>query len=93
MDNLYALYVHFHQRMKDVKVTELRQNLPTYLAKVKRGERLRITSRGKVIAQITPPVATKEEVAAARKRLKGSVLRYDRPLDPVIDPSEWEVNR
>jgi prevent-host-death family protein len=79
--------------MKNVKVTELRQNLPAYLAKVKRGERLRITSRGKVIAQITPPVASKAEVEAARRRLRGSVLRYDRPLDPVIDPGEWEVNR
>jgi prevent-host-death family protein len=79
--------------VKEVKVTELRQNLPAYLARVRRGERLRITSRGKVIAQITPPVATKEEVAAARRRLRGSVLRYDRPLDPVIDPREWEVNR
>lgn len=80
-------------RMKNVNVTELRQNLPDYLAKVKRGERLRITSRGKVIAEIVPPVATKEEIAAARRRLRGSVLRYDRPLDPVIDPDEWEVNR
>ena len=83
----------FPATMKNVNVTELRQNLPAYLAKVKRGERLRITSRGKVIAQITPPVASKAEIAAARRRLRGSVLRYDRPLDPVIDPSEWEVNR
>lgn len=79
--------------MKNVNVTELRQNLPDYLARVKRGERLRITSRGKVIAEIAPPAATKEEIAAARRRLRGSVLRYDRPLDPVIDPDEWEVNR
>ncbi len=79
--------------MKNVNVTELRQNLPGYLAKVRRGERLRITSRGKVIAEIAPPVASKAEIDAARMRLRGSVLRYDRPLDPIIDPSEWEVNR
>lgn len=79
--------------MKNVNVTELRQNLPAYLAKVKRGERLRITSRGKVIAELAPPVATKEEIAAARKLLRGSVLRYDNPTEPVIDPSEWEVNQ
>ena len=83
----------FPATMKNVNVTELRQNLPAYLAKVKRGERLRITSRGRVIAEIAPPVATKAEIAAARKRLRGSVLHYDRPLDPVFDPSEWEVNR
>lgn len=79
--------------LKNVNVTELRQNLPAYLAKVRRGERLRITSRGKVIAEIAPPVASKAEIEAARRRLRGSVLRYDRPLDPVIDPDEWEVNR
>lgn len=79
--------------MKDVKITELRQNLPAYLAKVKHGERLRVTSRGKVIAEISPPAATGAQIAAARKRLRGSVLRYDNPLEPVIDPSEWEVNR
>lgn len=79
--------------MKDVKVSELRQRLPEYLAKVRRGERLRVTSRGKVIAEITPPVPSKDEAAAARARLRGSVLRYDDPLEPVIAPQEWEVNR
>lgn len=79
--------------MKDVKVTELRQNLPGYLAKVKRGERVRVTSRGKVIAEIAPPSATREEVEAARARLRGSLLKYDEPTAPVIDPGEWEANR
>lgn len=79
--------------MKDVKVTELRQNLPAYLARVRHGERVRVTSRGKVIAELTPPAAPKKEVEAARARLRGSVLRYDQPLDPVIDPQEWDANR
>ncbi len=78
---------------KDVKVTELRQKLPEYLAQVRGGERLRVTSRGKVIAEIAPPAALKDEAAAARARLKGSVLRYDDPLDPVIAAEEWEMNR
>ena len=79
--------------MEEVKVTELRQNLPEYLAKVKRGQRVRVTSRGKVIAEIAPPSASKKEVEAARARLRGSVLRYDKPLEPVIDPAEWDVNK
>lgn len=79
--------------MKDVNVTELRQNLPAYLAKVKRGERLRVTSRGKVIAELTPPAPSDGEVRAARARLRGSVLRFDRPTEPVFDPDEWDVNR
>jgi prevent-host-death family protein len=78
---------------KDINVTELRQNLPAYLARVRKGERLRVTSRGKVIAELTPPAASKSESEEARKRLRGSVLRFDRPTDPVFDPEEWEVNR
>lgn len=79
--------------MKSVKVTELRQNLPAYLARVQKGERVRVTSRGKIIAEITPPSGTAEEAKAARLRLRGTVLRYEQPLDPVIDPQEWDVNR
>jgi antitoxin (DNA-binding transcriptional repressor) of toxin-antitoxin stability system len=79
--------------MRRVNITELRRNLTAYLVRVKGGERLLVTSRGKAIAEMHPPAATNAQVAAARKRLRGSVLRYDRPLDPVIDSSEWEVNR
>jgi prevent-host-death family protein len=79
--------------MKDVNVTELRQNLAGYLARVRRGERIRVTSRGKVIAELSPPAASPDRISAARARLRGSVRRYDRPLEPVFDPGEWEVNR
>lgn len=79
--------------MKEVNVTELRQNLPGYLARVRRGERIRVTSRGRVVAELAPPAPTADEVAAARARLRGSVRRYDRPLEPVIDPAEWDMNR
>lgn len=79
--------------MSDIKVTELRQNLPTYLARVGRGERIKVTSRGKVIAEIVPPTAGKDEAATARARLRGSVLSYDEPLASVLDPAEWEMNR
>ena len=79
--------------MKDVKVTVLRQKLPEYMARVRRGERVLVTSRGQVIAEIAPPSAAKDDAEAARKRLRGSVRRYERPLDPVIDPGEWDANR
>jgi len=79
--------------MDGVNVTELRQNLPAYLAKVRRGQRIKVTSRGKVIAEIVPPTADKSEADAARARLRGSVLKYDRPLEPVFEAEEWEMNR
>ncbi len=77
----------------NVNITELRQNLPTYLKRVRQGERIRVTSRGQVIAELTPPTAQVEEAALARKRLRGSVVRYDRPLDPAMAPEEWTANR
>jgi prevent-host-death family protein len=79
--------------MDDVNVTELRQNLPAYLAKVRRGQRIKVTSRGKVIAEIVPPTADTGEADAARARLRGSVLKYDRPLEPVFEAEEWEMHR
>ena len=79
--------------MKEVKVTELRQNLPAYLAKVQRGERIMVTSRGKVVAELAPPASPPDMVAAARARLRGSVRRYGRPLAPVVEAKEWDMNR
>lgn len=74
-------------------MTELRQNLPAYLARVRRGERLRVTTRGKAIAVIAPPEASASEAEAARARLRGSIVRYDRPLEPAIGAEEWDLNR
>ena len=47
--------------MADVKVRDLRQNLPAYLARVQRGERLRVTSRGKPVAEIVRPPRLKRQ--------------------------------
>ncbi len=77
---------------ESVNVTELRRHLPAWLERVRSGERVLITSRGVVIAELSPPVASLAEVEAARARLESSLLRYDRPLDPVIDPGEWDAN-
>ncbi|MGB5082603.1 MAG: type II toxin-antitoxin system prevent-host-death family antitoxin [Burkholderiales bacterium] len=79
--------------MKDVKVTALRQNLPEYLARVRRGERVRVSSRGRIVAEIVPPAASKDDAEAARKRLRGSVKRYERPLDPAFDPKDWDAEK
>jgi antitoxin (DNA-binding transcriptional repressor) of toxin-antitoxin stability system len=79
--------------MKEVSVTELRQHLQSFLAKVRRGHRLRVTSRGKAIAEIGPPSADADRIADARNRLRGSVLKYDDPTAPAYAPEEWEMNR
>ena len=79
--------------MKNVNITVLRQNLPTYLAQVERGETLRVTVRGRAIAEISPPAPDKDEASAARARLRGSLVHYDQPLEPVIPAEEWDMNR
>ena len=78
--------------MDSVNVTELRQHLPAYLERVRSGERVLITSRGVVIAALAPPAAPPDEVEQARARLKNSLLRYDSPFDPVLEPDEWDAN-
>lgn len=79
--------------MPNVNITDLRQNLPAYLEKARRGQRIQITRRGKVIAELSPPTVSGDDASAARALLQGSVLRYDRPLEPAIDPNEWTVHR
>ena len=76
--------------MSEVNVTELRQNLPEYLADVKKGNELKITVHGKVIARIVPEVDAKD---AARKRL--AALRAKCKVGDVITPTDekWNAGR
>jgi prevent-host-death family protein len=77
--------------VKEVNVTELREHLPSYLAEVERGQRIVVTSRGRAVAELGPPRASNDEVAAARRVLRNSVIRYEEPLEPAVAPSEWEA--
>ncbi|MEP6702704.1 MAG: type II toxin-antitoxin system prevent-host-death family antitoxin, partial [Betaproteobacteria bacterium] len=73
-----------------VNVTELRQNLPTYLAQVRRGKEIEVTSRGKVIARIVTGGDASEE---ARARI--IALRKHSVVADVISPTgaQWEAER
>jgi antitoxin (DNA-binding transcriptional repressor) of toxin-antitoxin stability system len=79
--------------MVEVSVTTLRRHLSEFLARIERGERIRVTSRGLVIAEISPPVLKAEAAEAARARLRGSLVRYDAPLESALLTEEWEMNR
>jgi len=79
--------------VSDVNVTDLRQNLPAYLERARRGERIRITSRGEVIAEISPPKATQQEAETIRSQLRGSVVHYELPMEPAYDPKKWAANQ
>jgi prevent-host-death family protein len=79
--------------MAEVNVTHLRQHPPEFLARVERGERIQVTSRGRIIAEISPPVPAADATETARARLRGSLVRYEAPLEPVLPSGEWESNR
>lgn len=79
--------------MTTTSVSELRQNLQAFLARVAAGERIRVTSHGRAIAEICPPEAEPRDVKDARERLRGSVLRFDRPTEPAAAADEWQMHR
>ena len=79
--------------MLEVNVTLLREHLPEYLARVERGESVRVTRHGKTVAEIHPPSVAESELEDIRTRLRGSLVRYDDPLAPAFRESEWDMNR
>jgi prevent-host-death family protein len=81
------------RHMTDINVTDLRQNLPSYLERARRGERIRVTSRGQVIAEISSPKAAEDEAELIRKQLHGSVVRYESPTEPAHEQGEWTANQ
>lgn len=76
--------------MRDVKVTDLRNHLPAYLAEVQKGEELRITSHGKIIARLVP-----EQDEQARAKAMLQELRQIAWVGDVISPLdlEWDAER
>ena len=77
-------------RKTAVNVTELRQNLPAYLADAQQGREIEVTSRGKVIARIVAggdaSQEARERLLAARKRCR---------IGDVLSPTgaKWEAEQ
>lgn len=76
--------------MREVNVTELRSHLPKYLASAQKGTEILVTSHGRVIARIIPPVDTKADAA---RQLKD--LRKRCSVGDVISPidEDWESEK
>ena len=74
--------------MNSINVTDLRNHLPDYLKKVKAGEEVTVTWRGRIIARIVPVLDEAEE---ARNWLKG--IRKSSWVGDVVSPSGevWEA--
>jgi hypothetical protein len=54
-----------------------------------------IRSLGIAVVKETPQVAEHKSVSRKKRDypLAGSVLKYDDPFEPAVDPDDWEVNR
>lgn len=77
---------------KMVGIAEFKAHCTRLIGEMERdGEPISITRRGKVVAVMRPV-----ETPQPKSRfgfLKGSVVRYDDPFEPAVDPREWDVNR
>lgn len=76
--------------MITVSVTALRNRLPEFLGRVRAGEELAITSRGRVVARIVP-----DADSAARARLALKSLRGSCTVGDVVTPTgdAWDADR
>lgn len=77
--------------MKTVSVTTFRSHIPEYLDKVKDGEVVNLTSRGKIVARIVPPVDERRQAQEQLAELRGKAIYIGDVVSPL--DVEWEVDR
>lgn len=75
--------------MQTVNISEFRANLLKYLEKANSGEQISVTTNGKLIATITPPVHQQQQAKAQLAQLAKSAQMLDvvAPID-----TDWEAN-
>jgi prevent-host-death family protein len=76
--------------MKNVSISEFRAHLLQYLTQVQQGEQINVTSKGNLLATLTPPVG--QQNAARAKLMKRAETAV---LHDVISPTEesWDAMR
>ena len=74
--------------MKNVSISELRANLLKYLNIVQHGEQITVTSKGRPLATLTPPVS---QYSAAKIKLRK--LAKTASIHDVVSPAEdsWDA--
>jgi prevent-host-death family protein len=55
-------------------------------------EPVTITKRGKPVAVLSP-VKTDDKLTSIWGAMRGTVLRYDDPFAPAVDPDAWDAAR
>lgn len=74
--------------MQTVGVREIKNRLSEYLRMVENGERVAVTHRGRVVAELGPPAHVTEEEAYAelRRRARNGTVRLGAPNRPDVYP-------
>lgn len=67
--------------MIEVGVRELKNNLSHYLKRVARGERIRVTMRGRPVAELGPAAANKVDEDLKRLAAEGKLTLATKPKD------------
>ncbi len=73
--------------MEAVGITVFRANLMDFIKRVQKGEAIIITSRGRQVARLVPPIDKREKAREALKKLRKTAVVGD-VLSPVDE--EWE---
>jgi len=61
----------------DIDISQLRQQFPEYLARVRQGERVRIMSRGRAVAELVPPSQAPDDATEVSEQGEGRALQHD----------------
>ncbi len=74
--------------MKTVSISEFRVNLLKYLKNVQRGECVSVTSKGRPLAMLSPPVSQHSAARARLEKLAETASIHD-VLSPIGD--SWDA--
>jgi len=74
--------------MKNVSISEFRANLLKYLKIVQHGERINVTSNGRPLATLTPPVSQHSAAKTKLRKLAKTAIIHD-ILSPIGD--SWDA--
>ena len=74
------LWVHMTV-IAHVDIAEIRQNLPSWLNRVRGGEEVAITDCGQVLARLVPPTDRRAEARQSLEALRARVGDVESPID------------
>ena len=86
---MYIIFVQNKMNMKTISISDLRANLMETIRQVRKGKSILVTSHGKPVAQICPPVDEQEEARAIMKELRKTAIIGD-----IVSPTgeTWEAS-